>query len=33
MERGRVLLSDASEALLHGPDMSALFFGAGVART
>lgn len=29
MERGRVLLSDSSAALLKRPDMSAMFFGAG----
>ena len=29
MERGRVLLSDSSTALLQRPDMSAMFFGGG----
>jgi len=29
MERGRVLLSDSSAALLQRPDMSAMFFGGG----
>jgi len=29
MERGRVLLSDSSGAMLQRPDMSAMFFGGG----